>query len=87
MEPPFSKIKYFFRNKICMIPEKVIGFNPIFIIQVTSLIYKKGMNILYESLSIMAQIKEKLAKANFTIQGYKKKTTSKELWHTAYIQY
>lgn len=34
-----------------MIPENVIGYNPIFIIQVTSLIYKKGMTTLYESLS------------------------------------
>ncbi|OOL11324.1 hypothetical protein FHY71_13495 [Bacillus tropicus] len=49
-QPPFSKIKQFFRNKIWMIPENVIGYNPIFIIQVTSLIYKKGMTILYESL-------------------------------------
>ena len=31
--------------------EKVIGYNPIFIIQVTSLIHKKGMTILYENLS------------------------------------
>ncbi|TXR77308.1 hypothetical protein DN396_21565 [Bacillus sp. BF9-10] len=49
-QPPFSKTKQFFRNKIWMIPENVIGYNPIFIIQVTSLIYKKGMTILYESL-------------------------------------
>ncbi|ARZ61231.1 hypothetical protein B7P25_05190 [Bacillus thuringiensis] len=50
-QPPFSKIKHFFRNKIWIIPENVIGYNPIFIIQVTSLIYKKGMTTLYESLS------------------------------------
>ncbi|MBG0966516.1 hypothetical protein F3I01_25985 [Bacillus sp. SRB1LM] len=50
-QPPFSKTKHFFRNKIWMIPENVIGYNPIFIIQVTSLIYKKGMTTLYESLS------------------------------------
>ena len=50
-QPPFSKTKQFFRNKIWMIPENVIGYNPIFIIQVTSLIYKKGMTILYESFS------------------------------------
>ncbi|KAA0799814.1 hypothetical protein DN398_17620 [Bacillus sp. JAS102] len=49
-QPPFSKTKQFFRNKIWMIPENVIGYNPIFIFQVTSLIYKKGMTILYESL-------------------------------------
>lgn len=34
-----------------MISEKVIGFNPIFITQVTSLIFKKGMTTLYEGLS------------------------------------
>jgi len=34
-----------------MISEKVIGFNPIFTTQVTSLIFKKGMTTLYESLS------------------------------------
>lgn len=34
-----------------MISEKVIGFNPIFITPVTSLIFKKGMTVLYESLS------------------------------------
>ncbi|RSC62303.1 hypothetical protein EGS86_10040 [Bacillus sp. (in: firmicutes)] len=50
-QPPFSKIKHFFRKKIWIIPENVIGYNPIFIIQVTSLIYKKGMTTLYESLS------------------------------------
>ncbi|OOZ75478.1 hypothetical protein BHL35_29170 [Bacillus cereus] len=50
-QPPFSKIKHFFRNKIWIIPENVIGYNPIFIIQVTSLIYKKGMTTLYENLS------------------------------------
>ncbi|KAA0759055.1 hypothetical protein DT250_28070 [Bacillus sp. AR2-1] len=63
LEPPFSKIKHFFRNKICMIPEKIIGFNPIFIIQVTSLIYKKGMNIMYESLSIMVTNKRETSKS------------------------
>ncbi|PFM91334.1 hypothetical protein COD05_24655 [Bacillus cereus] len=57
-QPPISKIKHFFRNKIWMIPEKVIGFNPIFIIQLASLIYKNGMNILYESLSIMVTTKK-----------------------------
>ncbi|OTX70842.1 hypothetical protein BK722_14130 [Bacillus thuringiensis serovar finitimus] len=50
-QPLFSKIKHFFRNKIWIIPENVIGYNPIFIIQVTSLIYKKGMTTLYENLS------------------------------------
>ncbi|TPV45917.1 hypothetical protein FJ659_01335 [Bacillus dicomae] len=49
--PPFSKRKHIFRNKIWIIPENVMGYNPIFIIQVTSLIYKKGMTTLYESLS------------------------------------
>ncbi|KAA0748409.1 hypothetical protein DN397_22100 [Bacillus sp. AY1-10] len=34
-----------------MIPEKVIGCKPIFIIQVTSLIYKKGLITAYENLS------------------------------------
>lgn len=47
-----------------MISEKVIGFNPIFIIQVKSLIFKKGMTTLYESLSNRATNKKQLAKAN-----------------------
>ena len=47
----FQQNKALFRNKIWIIPENVIGYNPIFIIQVTSLIYKKGMTTLYESLS------------------------------------
>ncbi|QDQ04779.1 hypothetical protein EKQ63_06600 [Bacillus sp. BD59S] len=49
-QPPFSKTKHFFRNKIWMIPKNVIGYNSIFIFQVTSLIYKRGMTTLYESL-------------------------------------
>ncbi|RXJ11096.1 hypothetical protein ETJ91_29330 [Bacillus albus] len=60
-QPSFSKIKHFFRNKIWMIPEKVIEFNPIFIIQVASLIYKN--NILYESLLIIVTTKRAASKS------------------------
>ncbi|OTX43918.1 hypothetical protein BK717_00920 [Bacillus thuringiensis serovar malayensis] len=50
-QPPLNKTKHFFRNELWMIPKKVIGYNPILIIQVTSLIYKKGMTTLYANLS------------------------------------
>ena len=63
-----------------MIPENVIGYNPIFIIQVTSLIYKKGMTILYENFSKRLQIKEQLAKVNCSIQG----DTENTKWVLAY---
>ena len=33
------------------------------------------------------KIKERLAKANCSIQGDTEKTTLNECWHTAYIQY
>ncbi|PEP48598.1 hypothetical protein COL68_26995 [Bacillus wiedmannii] len=50
-----------------MISEKVIGFNPIFITQVTSLIFKKGMTTLYEGLSNRVTNKKQLAKANCSV--------------------
>ncbi len=52
-----------------MIVEKVMGYNPIFIIQVTNLIYKKRMNTLYENLSNRVTNKEQLAKANCSGNG------------------
>ncbi|AXK18529.1 hypothetical protein DPQ31_12840 [Bacillus sp. COPE52] len=61
-QPPFSKTKHFFRNKLWMILKKIIGYNPIFITEVTSLIYKKGMTILYENLCIMVRKKRAASK-------------------------
>ncbi len=43
--------------------KKVIGYNPIFITEVTSLIYKKGMTILYENLCIMVTKKRAASKS------------------------
>ncbi len=43
--------------------KKVIGYNPIFITEVTSLIYKKGMTILYENLCIMVTKKRATSKS------------------------
>ncbi|PGA35755.1 hypothetical protein COL81_24865 [Bacillus toyonensis] len=62
-QPYFSKTKHFFRNKLWMILKKVIGYNPIFITEVTSLIYKKGMTILYENLCIMVTKKRAASKS------------------------